>query len=383
MQAFDLIVLGGGSGGLAARNAPPSTARAPRCSSPGVSAAPASTSAACRKKSCGMRRIRPRPSRCGGLRIRRARARPRLGQAQARPGRLRAASERHLRAQPRAQGRSRRALARPAHAARTRSSARRRGVCAPSTCVIATGGHPRVPSIKGAALGITSDGFFELERAAARRSRRQRLHCGGARRACCRRSAARPPCSCATTRCSGTSIALLSDRAHGADARGRHRDRDRRDRRALTGKPGDLTLRTADGRSFDGFDTVIWAIGRAPNTRGARARARRCGARAERRHASSTSTRTPTPSASTRSATSRAAPSSRRSRSRPGGGSRIACSAVRPIGICATTCCRRSCSRIRRSARSACRSRGARALRGSADQDLSDRVRADVLRAGT
>src|SRR6185436_11847395 len=29
--------------------------------------------------------------------------------------------------------------------------------------VIATGGHPKVPPIEGAGLGITSDGFFELE----------------------------------------------------------------------------------------------------------------------------------------------------------------------------------------------------------------------------
>src|SRR5205807_1676736 len=28
--------------------------------------------------------------------------------------------------------------------------------------VIATGGHPRLPAIPGAELGITSDGFFEL-----------------------------------------------------------------------------------------------------------------------------------------------------------------------------------------------------------------------------
>jgi glutathione reductase (NADPH) len=35
---------------------------------------------------------------------------------------------------------------------------------------------------------------------------------------------------------------------------------------AVTGKPGDLTLRTADGRSFGGFETLIWAIGRTPST---------------------------------------------------------------------------------------------------------------------
>ena len=35
---------------------------------------------------------------------------------------------------------------------------------------------------------------------------------------------------------------------------------------AVTGKPGDLTLHTADGRSFGGFETLIWAIGRTPST---------------------------------------------------------------------------------------------------------------------
>jgi len=36
--------------------------------------------------------------------------------------------------------------------------------------------------------------------------------------------------------------------------------------RALTGKPGDLALQTTDGRSFGGFDALIWAIGRSPQT---------------------------------------------------------------------------------------------------------------------
>jgi glutathione reductase (NADPH) len=36
--------------------------------------------------------------------------------------------------------------------------------------------------------------------------------------------------------------------------------------RAVTGAAGDLTLHTADGRAFGQFDTLIWAIGRTPQT---------------------------------------------------------------------------------------------------------------------
>jgi glutathione reductase (NADPH) len=36
----------------------------------------------------------------------------------------------------------------------------------------------------------------------------------------------------------------------------------------VRGAPGDLTLETGDGRTFFGFDTFIWAIGRSPRTDG-------------------------------------------------------------------------------------------------------------------
>ena len=77
--------------------------------------------------------------------------------------------------------------------------------------VVASGGRPLVPPIPGAELGITSDGFFTLDaRPGARRGRRQQLHrrrAGrhprGPRRAH-HVSAARGDARCApSTRCSG------------------------------------------------------------------------------------------------------------------------------------------------------------------------------------
>ncbi len=132
--------------------------------------------------------------------------------------------------------------------------------------LIATGGYPKVPPIAGAELGITSDGFFELERLPKRvavvGSGYIAAELGGVLNALG----------------SETSVFLRFDRMI------RHFDTMLSDRlteqmraagieivtggvpSAVAGKPGELTLRTADGRSFGGFDTVIWAIGRAPRT---------------------------------------------------------------------------------------------------------------------
>jgi glutathione reductase (NADPH) len=135
--------------------------------------------------------------------------------------------------------------------------------------VIATGGRPLVPALPGAGLGITSDGFFEL----AERPRRIALvgsgyvsvELGGVFAALG----------------SETTIVLRQDRVL------RHFDpmladglmkimRDegvafvdhavpqalRRD------ADGALRLGCADGRELGPFDTVLWAVGREPNVEG-------------------------------------------------------------------------------------------------------------------
>ena len=72
--------------------------------------------------------------------------------------------------------------------------------------VVATGGTPVVPDLPGAALGITSDGFFALDAVArVRRDRRQRLRRRGTGR---RLRRARQPCH-----------AVRAPRAHAAQLR--------------------------------------------------------------------------------------------------------------------------------------------------------------------
>ncbi|HEX5419566.1 MAG TPA: glutathione-disulfide reductase [Gammaproteobacteria bacterium] len=132
--------------------------------------------------------------------------------------------------------------------------------------VIATGGHPKWPEIRGAELGITSDGFFELEalprRIAIVGSGYVAVELGGVLAAL------------------GSEVTLfiryervvryfdymLSD----------HLMRHMRESgieivtsavpHAASGSGGALTLELEDGRTCGGFDTILWAIGRAPNT---------------------------------------------------------------------------------------------------------------------
>jgi glutathione reductase (NADPH) len=133
--------------------------------------------------------------------------------------------------------------------------------------LIATGGYPVVPSVPGAEKGLTSDGFFELER----RPRRVALVGSGY----------------VAVELGGVFAALGSDvtvlvrfdkllRRFDTMLSDMLQQRMRADGveiathvapKALHGWAPDLSIEAADGRTFDGFDAVIWAIGRAPSTR--------------------------------------------------------------------------------------------------------------------
>ncbi len=131
--------------------------------------------------------------------------------------------------------------------------------------LIATGGYPRIPDVRGADLGITSDGFFELEalprRIALVGSGYISVELGGVLAAL------------------GSEVVLflrydrvlryfdtmLSDhlmqqmRAAGIEivtSAVPH---------AVTGT-GPYALELEDGRRCDGFEHILWAVGRAPNT---------------------------------------------------------------------------------------------------------------------
>jgi len=133
--------------------------------------------------------------------------------------------------------------------------------------VIATGGYPRVPAIPGAELGITSDGFFELEslprRAAVVGSGYIAVELAGVLRSL------------------GSEVTLFVryDRVlrqfDEMLASGLMRSMADAGIELVTGavpqaveSRDGLTLVTEAAGEFGGFDTLLWAVGRAPRTDG-------------------------------------------------------------------------------------------------------------------
>lgn len=132
--------------------------------------------------------------------------------------------------------------------------------------VIATGGYPLVPEIPGAELGITSDGFFDLE------ERPQRVAVLGS--------------GYISVELAGVFNALGSATTVLVRKDGVLRNFDKMLRNelemameksgieletgfvpsALEKTPGGIMVVAEDGREFGEFDTVVWAIGRAANT---------------------------------------------------------------------------------------------------------------------
>jgi glutathione reductase (NADPH) len=134
--------------------------------------------------------------------------------------------------------------------------------------VIATGGRPVMPSLPGTELGITSDGFFELEK------RPKRVAIVGSGYVACEFAGA--------FRELGSEVELLVRREHplmSFDAMlGKSLMREMREEgiavqqyvvpKAAREQSGLKTLTAADGREFAGFDCLLWAIGREANVAG-------------------------------------------------------------------------------------------------------------------
>jgi len=130
--------------------------------------------------------------------------------------------------------------------------------------VIATGGYPLVPALPGAERGITSDGFFELEsrpgRVAVVGSGYVSVELGGVLRAL----GSEVTIFARFDRLLRSFDTLLSDHlmthmeaagigiVTGAAPHAVHGD-------------APVTLELEDGRRYGEFDALIWAIGRAPN----------------------------------------------------------------------------------------------------------------------
>jgi glutathione reductase (NADPH) len=132
--------------------------------------------------------------------------------------------------------------------------------------VIATGGYPKVPALEGAGLGITSDGFFALEqrprKVAIVGSGYVAVELGGVLSAL----GAETSLFVRQDRVLRDFDGLLSDQLTKQMAAAGIEIVTRAVPKAVRGAPGDLALEAADGRSFRGFDTLLWAIGRVPRT---------------------------------------------------------------------------------------------------------------------
>jgi glutathione reductase (NADPH) len=134
--------------------------------------------------------------------------------------------------------------------------------------VIATGGRATVPKLPGANHGITSDGFFSLEQ------RPKRVAIVGSGYVACELAGAFHEL--------GSQVELFIRKDHllmSFDAMlGKSLMREMREQgmtihqhvvpASLREHSGLKTLTAADGRDFSGFDCLLWAVGRAANVSG-------------------------------------------------------------------------------------------------------------------
>ena len=132
--------------------------------------------------------------------------------------------------------------------------------------VIATGGRPIVPRIHGAEMGISSDGFFELP------DRPERVVLVGSGYVAVELSGIFNALGSDTTvlvRKDGVLRSfdqMLRDEQHKAMQRDGIQLETGVVPHALERTSGGLKLIAEDGREFGAFDSIVWAVGRAPNT---------------------------------------------------------------------------------------------------------------------
>lgn len=132
--------------------------------------------------------------------------------------------------------------------------------------VIATGGQPIVPDIEGAELGITSDGFFELP------NRPQRVALIGSGYIAVEFAGMFSALGSETTilvRKDGVLRSfdpLLRDGLEQSFARENIQLETGVIPQAIRKADDGLRLHAKDGRVFGPYDSVVWAVGRSPNT---------------------------------------------------------------------------------------------------------------------
>jgi glutathione reductase (NADPH) len=131
--------------------------------------------------------------------------------------------------------------------------------------VIATGGKPVLPPIPGAGLGISSDGFFELQ------SRPQRVAVIGSGYIACELAASFQELGSQVEQFIRkdrllTNFDVMLGKSLMREARAQGMViQERFVPAAVREASGKKTLVAEDGREFSGFDCVLWAIGREAN----------------------------------------------------------------------------------------------------------------------
>lgn len=136
-----------------------------------------------------------------------------------------------------------------------------------SHIVIASGSRPIVPPLEGHELGITSDGFFKLQQRPDRVALIGGGYIGVELAGVLRSMGAEVTVVALENRVLETFDPLISEtlgEQMAADGIGMHLpfqvDK-------LTRAADGLALHAADGQVLQGFDQIIWAVGRAPNSR--------------------------------------------------------------------------------------------------------------------
>ncbi len=134
--------------------------------------------------------------------------------------------------------------------------------------VIATGGYPEVPDLPGAELGMTSDGFFELD------SRPQRVVIAGSGYIAVELAGVLSALgSEVTVLARRDSVlrsfdAMLQETLIGEWAKSGIRLETGAIPVSVEGESDDVTVVAEDGRRFGSFDCLLWAVGRRPATEG-------------------------------------------------------------------------------------------------------------------
>ncbi|MBT8100224.1 MAG: FAD-dependent oxidoreductase, partial [Gammaproteobacteria bacterium] len=132
--------------------------------------------------------------------------------------------------------------------------------------VIATGGRPRIPDIPGAGLGIDSDGFFALEDCPATVAVVGSGYIGVELAGMFAALGAKVRQFVRYDAALRTFDPMIQDALKNALADAGVELVTKSVPESIRGEPGNLRLHTADGQSHGPFEQVLWAVGRDPST---------------------------------------------------------------------------------------------------------------------